>query len=211
MEPEEENSIEEYFDEKINVMILGDSNVGKSSIITKYCKNEFLPKYIATIGLDFQMKYLNIDKKKVRLQIWDTAGQERYKVVSKNLFNTSDGFIVIYDITDRESFNSVNNWIEQIISYVGKDVKCVIFGNKNDLDNKRKVEINEGNELANKFKFKFFETSAKEGNNLEEGFNSLTFEIMGNIKSVKERRHNSNTSMLKPQNRSKLKNDKKCC
>ena len=205
----EENSI--YFDEKISVMLLGDSSVGKSSIIEKYCKNEFLPNYIATIGIDFQMKDLNINNKKVKLQIWDTAGQERYKVVSKNLFNSSNGFIVIYDITKRESFDSINNWIEQIISFVGGDVKIVIFGNKNDLDHMRKVKINEGKELANKYKCKFFETSAKTGTNLEEGFKSLTFQIMSDIKSVKGRWSNSNSLILKPKKPDIIKNDKKCC
>ena len=85
-------------------MVLGDSNVGKSSIINKYCKNEFLSKHITTVGLDFQIKDLNINNKKIKVQIWDTAGQERYYVISKNFFKGSDGFIIIYDIINRESF-----------------------------------------------------------------------------------------------------------
>jgi small GTP-binding protein len=208
---EEENSIEEDFDEKIKLMILGDTNVGKSSILRKYCKNEFFPKYVATIGIDFHLKYVTINNKKIRLQVWDTAGQERYKVVTKNYFNTSDGFIVIYDITNRESFINVNNWIEQINSLVGEDVKCIIFGNKIDLEDKREVEMSEGKELAEKYKCKFFETSAKEGNNVEEGFHSLTLDILGDLKAVQTRRHES--SILKKPHKNNNKNNKKkgCC
>ena len=211
---DEENAIEQDFDEKIKLMILGDSSVGKSSILRKYCKNEFLDKYITTIGIDFQIKNLTINNKKIKLQVWDTAGQERYRVVTKNYFNTSDGFIIIYDITNRETFTNINNWIEQITTIVGNNVKCVIFGNKNDLNNKRKVETDEGKELAEKFNFKFFETSAKEGNNIEEGFKSLTMDILDDISSVKERRNN--TSILKTKRGKKLNNNKEdnkksCC
>ena len=175
---EEENSIEEEFDEKIKLMVLGDSSVGKSSILSKYCKNEFMSKYITTIGIDFQIKYLNINNKRIKLQIWDTAGQERYRVVTKNYFNTSNGFVIIYDITSRESFNNINNWMEQIENIVGDRVKCIIFGNKNDLVSERKVQKEEGEELAKRYNCSFFETSAKEGNNIEEGFKSITLEII---------------------------------
>ena len=188
-EEEEEYSIEEDFDEKIKIMLLGDSSVGKSSILRKYCKNEFLGKYITTIGIDFQIKNLTIDNKKIKVQIWDTAGEERYKVVTKSYFNSSNGFIIIYDITNRESFCNVNNWIEQISTLVGNNVKCILFGNKNDWKHKRNVEAKEGIELAKKFNYKFYETSAKDGNNIEEGFTSLIIDILGDIKSIKENKY----------------------
>ena len=211
---EEENSIEEDFDEKLKLMILGDSSVGKSSILRKYCKNEFYEKYVATIGIDFQIKNVNINNKKIKLQIWDTAGQERYRVVTKNYFNSSDGFIIIYDITNKDSFDNISNWIEQITTIVGKNVKCIIFGNKKDLKEKRKVEFDEGKELAEKYNCNFFETSAKEGDNIEEGFLNITTDILSDIKSVQERRNNS--SILKTQKKKQIKNknkdeDKKGC
>ena len=210
MEPlEDENSIEEDFDEKLKLMILGDSEVGKSSVLRKYCKNEFMSKYISTIGIDFQLKYINVNNKKIRLQVWDTAGQERYKVVAKNYFNTSDGFIVMYDITNRESFVNINNWMEQITTLGGNDVKYIIFGNKNDLSEKREVEIDEGKELAKKYKCKFFETSAKEGNNVEAGFKSITMDILGDFKAVQARRHDS--AILKNHNIKKIHKKKTCC
>ena len=203
---EEEGSIEQDYDEKIKLMVLGDSNVGKSSILTKYCKNQFLSKYITTIGIDFQIKYLNINNKRIKVQIWDTAGQERYRVVTKNYFNTSNGFIIIYDITDRSSFNNINNWMDQIESFIGKEVKCILFGNKNDLDNKRDVQIEEGEELAKKYNCPFFETSAKEGNNIEEGFKEIVMEIIKDNKNSKVKRNNS--IILKSK---KVKQKSNCC
>ena len=204
---EEENSIEEEFDEKIKLMVLGDSSVGKSSILTKYCKNEFMSKYITTIGIDFQIKYLNINNKRIKLQIWDTAGQERYRVVTKNYFNTSNGFVIIYDITSRESFNNINNWMEQIESIVGDRVKCIIFGNKNDLVSERKVQKEEGEELAKRYNCSFFETSAKEGNNIEEGFKSITLEIIEKLKNSKVKKDNGTTILKSKKNKQK----KNCC
>ena len=204
---EEENSIEEEFDEKIKLMVLGDSSVGKSSILSKYCKNEFMSKYITTIGIDFQIKYLNINNKRIKLQIWDTAGQERYRVVTKNYFNTSNGFVIIYDITSRESFNNINNWMEQIENIVGDRVKCIIFGNKNDLVSERKVQKEEGEELAKRYNCSFFETSAKEGNNIEEGFKSITLEIIEKLKNSKVKKDNGTTILKSKKNKQK----KNCC
>ena len=201
---EDEISIEEDFDEKIKLMILGDSTVGKTAILRQYCKNVFLGKYVTTVGIDFQMKYINLNNKKIRLQIWDTAGQERYRVVTKNYFNSSDGFIIVYDITNRETFKSINNWIEQITTIAGENIKCIIFGNKNDLIDKRQVQEEEGRELAKKYKSNFFETSAKSGDNVEEGFKSIITDVMGDIKTIHVKRRNS--SILKKPKTKKKKN-----
>lgn len=206
---DEENIIEEDFDEKIKLMMLGDSNVGKSSILSKYCNGEFLSRHITTVGLDFQIKDLDINNKKIKVQIWDTAGQERYHVITKNFFKGSDGFIIIYDITSRESFDNINNWIEQINTFVDNNVKCIIFGNKNDLNEQRKVEINEGKELAQKYNYNFFETSAKDGNNVEKGFRTIILDILGDIKSIRITRRNSLFLKSQSQKSENIKNN--CC
>ena len=210
MEPsiEEESTIVEDYDEKIKIMIIGDSTVGKTSLLRKYIQNEFSSNFINTVGFDIQIKFLNINNKKIKLQISDTAGQERYRIVSKNFFNASEGFIIVYDITKRESFVNVNNWVEQIKEIAPNYSKSIIFGNKCDLKEMRDIDINEGKELANKFNFKFFETSAKEGININEGFEALVKEIMGDIMSVKSRRND--TTILKKK-KHKVKKSEPCC
>ena len=174
-----ENSIEEndYYI-KLKIMLLGDSTVGKTSILRRYCKNEFSNKYATTIGIDFQFKNMIKFDKRIRLQIWDTAGQERYKVVAKNYFNSSDGFVILYDITNKESFQNVTSWISQINDIASKAVKFILFGNKNDLEEARIVKKNEGENMAKKYSMLFYETSAKTGENINEGFDFLVNEIL---------------------------------
>ena len=184
---EEDFSIEDEYN-KIKIMLIGDSTVGKTSLIRKYCENEFSETYITTVGIDFQIKYLDINNKKIKLQIWDTAGQERYQTVAKNYFNSSNGFIIVYDIAQRSTFDSVYNWVEQIKELAPSHIKIVIFGNKTDLNSNRVIKIKEGKELGEKFNFKFFETSAKTGQNLNEGFEYLVKEILGDIDPVKRSR-----------------------
>ena len=174
-----ENSIEENdYDIKLKIMLLGDSTVGKTSILRRYCKNEFSNKYATTIGIDFQFKNMIKFDKRIRLQIWDTAGQERYKVVAKNYFNSSDGFVILYDITNKESFQNVTSWISQINDIASKAVKFILFGNKNDLEEARIVKKNEGENMAKKYSMLFYETSAKTGENINEGFDFLVNEIL---------------------------------
>ena len=174
-----ENSIEENdYDIKLKIMLLGDSTVGKTSILRRYCKNEFSIKYATTIGIDFQFKNMIKFDKRIRLQIWDTAGQERYKVVAKNYFNSSDGFVILYDITNKESFQNVTSWISQINDIASKAVKFILFGNKNDLEEARIVKKNEGENMAKKYSMLFYETSAKTGENINEGFDFLVNEIL---------------------------------
>ena len=209
---DESSSIEEEdYDEKVKLMILGDSSVGKTSLLKKYCKNEFSHSYITTVGIDFQVKLLNINDKKIKIQIWDTAGEERYRVVAKNYFNTSDGFIIMYDITNRDSFDSISNWIEQIKDSTPNYKKSVLFGNKSDLNKLRNVQINEGKELAQKNDFKFFETSAKDGLNLNEGIESIVKDVLKDIDSIKLKRRNTTSLKEKKKNNVKKKVKEPCC
>ena len=203
-----ENTIEENeYDIKFKIMIVGDSTVGKTSILRRYCIDEFTNKYATTIGIDFQFKNFTKNDKKIRLQIWDTAGQERFKSVAKNYFNSSDGFIVIYDITNRESFNNIDNWVSQINDVANKSVKFVLFGNKSDLQDSRAVNYDEGAEIAKKNSMVFYETSAKNGENINEGFEFLVDEMLkdGNNQTIK-----NEVSSLKIEKKDPIKK-KACC
>ena len=198
----------EKYDEKIKVMLLGDSNVGKTSIIKRFCKNEFTTSFIATIGLDFETKYIKINKRIINMQIWDTAGQERYKVLAKNYYNQSDGFIIVYDITDIKTFNSVANWIEQIKEIANDNVKSILIGNKSDLENSRVISTEEGKELAKKYNIDFYETSAQKGNNIDIVFDSLAKKI---LQDPYFQRTESEASSQLSRRKLNVKDKKKCC
>ena len=208
IEEENSSSYEEEIENKIKLMLIGDSYVGKTSLLTKYCKNEFKPTYITTIGIDFHLKYFKYKGKRIKIQIWDTTGQERYRTLARSTINSSEGFIFVYDITNRESFNNINNWVEQVKEIAPKNSKSIIFGNKSDLSKKRVIEINEGKNLAKKYNMKFFETSAKNGSNLNEGFSFLIKEIMDDIDAVKANRKET-LQLVSKDNGKKVK--KKCC
>ena len=166
-----------YFDVKYKIMVLGESKVNKTSLIKRYTKDQFGGVYLTTVGMDFQDKIIQIEDKKVRLQIWDTAGQERFRNVTKSYFQSSHGFVLVYDITDRDSLDKTNFWIEQIKSNGPENPKIILVGNKCDLINERQVSIEEGENFAKKHNIKFFEASAKDGTNVNELFFYLANEI----------------------------------
>ena len=145
------------YDQKIKIMILGETLVGKTALITRYTKNSFAGTYLTTVGIDFQYKSLNINDKKIKVEIWDTAGQERFRNIAKNYFQSSHGFLLVYDISNRESFNKLNFWNEQITANAPENTKVIIVGNKNDLEEERQVKKEEGENFANNNKVHFYE------------------------------------------------------
>ena len=170
---------QDEYDEKIKIMVIGESKIGKTSLISRYCNNEFFGgAYLSTIGIDFQIKDLTIENKKIRLQIWDTAGQERYRTIAKNYFQSSDGFIVVYDISSTESFEKLDYWFEQIKTNAPEYVKLILFGNKCDLTDNREVSKEDGEKYAKKKDIKFFEVSAKEGTNVVNAFETFVNDIL---------------------------------
>ena len=162
-------------------MIIGESKIGKTSLISRYCNNEFYGAYLSTIGIDFQIKNLVLNNKNIRLQIWDTAGEERYRNIAKNYFQSSDGFVIVYDISNSESFDKLDFWIEQIKMNAQEASKMILFGNKSDIEDSRQVSKQEGEEYAKKNNIKFFEVSAKEGTNVNEGFECIMKEILNSF------------------------------
>ena len=179
MEERADTLSETYFDEKIKIMIIGETRVGKTSLISKYCKNEFSGgQYLSTIGIDFQIKNLKINSKKIRLQIWDTAGEERFRNIAKNYFQSSDGFLVVYDIANHESFETLDYWIEEIRANSQELSKMILVGNKCDKEKERKIQKEDGKAYAKKKQIKFYEVSAKDGTNVNEVFEILVKDIL---------------------------------
>ena len=166
---------------KFKILIIGDSGVGKTSMLLKYVENYFPDTHIATIGVEYKTKVMNRGKYKINLNIWDTAGQERFKSITKSFFSYTTGVVFVYDITKRESFSGatgVKNWIKDSEEYGKFD--GVLCGNKADLEKNRKVKFDELKELGIKKNISYFETSAKTGKNIDEIFEKLVDSIIKN-------------------------------
>ena len=205
---EDEESIDSTsYDEKIKLMVIGETRVGKTALIKKYTKNVFGGTYLTTVGIDFQEKIINVEEKSVKLQIWDTAGEERFRNIAKSYFHTSDGFLLVYDISCKDSFEKLNFWYEQIKLNAPENTKCVVAGNKCDLEEKRQVNKNEGENFAKTYNIDFYETSAKDGINVDVVFQTLASEIMKDIKKNGSKNKRS-SQVLKKNTKSKKKS---CC
>ena len=160
------------------VLLLGDSSVGKTCFLKKYTDKTFQDIHMSTIGLDYRLKSMTLKSgKKIKLQIWDTAGQDRYRSITKNYYKGANGIILIYDITNVETYNNVENWISQIKEESSPNVIIYIVGNKIDMENERKVTTEEGKKIADDYKLPFIETSAKSDININETFEDLVERI----------------------------------
>jgi Ras-related protein Rab-1A len=162
------------YDLLFKILIIGDSGVGKSCLLLKFTDRYFNDSYISTIGVDFKIQTIQLDNKIIKLQIWDTAGQDRFKTITTSYYRGSHGIVIVYDITDKESFLNVHNWLEEINKYASYKVKILLVGNKCDLEKERQVSIQEGQELANKLNIPFIEASAKDSTNVQQLFIKLT-------------------------------------
>ena len=154
----------------LKYIIIGDSAVGKSNLLLRYAHEKFNEDYQATIGIEFGSKNIEIDNEKYRIQIWDTAGQENFKSLTRAYYKNSVCAIIVYDITNKQSFNNINTWIDDCKNQSPKTIFFVLVGNKSDLENKRQVNYNEGLKFAQENNILFFESSAKTGKNVEDIF-----------------------------------------
>ena len=201
--------IEEDYDYIFKVLLLGNSDVGKSSIILRYVDQTWSDIFVPTIGVDFKVKTLVIDKKNVKMQIWDTAGQERFRTVVSSYFKGSHGIFIIYDITNRESFKNLENWLGEIEKNASDKVLKILIGNKCDLEQEREIQFEEGQAFANRNGMQFIETSAKNNTNINEAFEALA-KLM--IQFSNENKFLKNeTKVLKPGEGKNIKTKKKCC
>ena len=169
------------FDYLLKYIIIGDAAVGKSNLLLRYAHGQFKPEYQLTIGVEFGAKNIQINNQIFRIQIWDTAGQENFRSITRAYYKNSVCALVVYDISSRDSFNNVSTWIDDCKNQSPKTIFMVLVGNKCDLNDKRQVSIEEGRDLAEKNEMMFFETSAKDGINVEEIFLSSANEISKRI------------------------------
>ena len=212
-------------------IIIGDSSVGKSNLLMKFANNKFTEDYQATIGVEFGAKNIELNDQIYRIQIWDTAGQENFRSITRAYYKNSVCAMVVYDITSHATFEHVQNWIEDIKNQSPKTVLIILIGNKTDLEDKRAVSFDEGNDFAIKNGIIFSETSAKTGDGIEEIFLKSAKEIAknmnenyydltsetcgikkGNIKrnSTKNLKQNNNIELGRGGG-GKIEEGKKCC
>ena len=166
-------------DLKLKLLIIGDSNVGKTSMLLNYTDNYFPESHLATIGVEYKVKEIKTDKYNIALQIWDTAGQERFRSITKSFFRNTNGILFVYDITSRRSFQSVKDWIKDSEMH-DSGFEKILVGNKIDLEPKREVQTDELKEYGLKKKIDIIETSAKERINIDEAFKKIVDLIVGN-------------------------------
>jgi Ras-related protein Rab-8A len=174
-----------HYDYLIKLLLIGDSGVGKSSLLLRYTENEFSSIYLSTIGIDFKLKMAEIDGSRCKLQIWDTAGQERFRTITQQYYKTAMGILVLYDVGNETTFLNVRRWLRQIEAQAAPEVNKVLIGNKSDRTADRQVPEARGKQLAEEFGMSFFETSARTGANVDDAFDELTRQVKGRIEPAR--------------------------
>jgi len=165
------------YDFLIKLLLIGDSGVGKSCLLLRFSDDSFTTSFITTIGIDFKIRTLELDGKRIKLQIWDTAGQERFRTITTAYYRGAMGILLVYDVTDESSFNNIRLWIKNIEQNASDNVNKLLIGNKCDMSDKKVVDTGRGQKLADEYRIKFFETSAKNNINVEQAFYSIARDI----------------------------------
>ncbi|KAF3450635.1 hypothetical protein FNV43_RR06724 [Rhamnella rubrinervis] len=170
-------------DHLFKLLLIGDSGVGKSCLLLRFADDSYIESYISTIGVDFKIRTVEQDGKVIKLQIWDTAGQERFRTITNSYYRGAHGIVIVYDVTDEESFNNVKVWLEEIDKFTTSNVNKLLIGNKSDLTAKRVVPSETAKAFADEIGIPFLETSAKNATNVEQAFMTMVAEIKTRIAS----------------------------
>ena len=193
----------------LKFLLIGDSNVGKSCLLLRYVDDTFTPSFISTIGIDFKVKTIQLTNgKDVKLQIWDTAGQERFRTITSAYYRGAMGLIIVYDVTNRESFDHLPYWMEEVQANANRDPVKVMVGNKSDMIDKRIIGETQGRTYAQQRGYLFSETSAKSGKNVKELFCELAEKVYA--KETKEHEKCQEETIALESSATKKEN-KSCC
>jgi len=203
------------YDYLIKLLLIGDSGVGKSCLLLRFSDDSFTPSFITTIGIDFKIRTIELEGKRIKLQIWDTAGQERFRTITTAYYRGAMGILLVYDVTDDKSFQNIRNWIRNIEQHASENVNKILIGNKCDLVDKKVIDTARGKALADEYGIKFLECSAKNSINVDEAFITLARDIKKRLIDTADPSATGNTpnsdglNLDKPQK----KQDKKtgCC
>ena len=171
------------YDKTCQILLIGDSSVGKTSLIQRYANGIFKEEYLATVGLDYYTKQEMINNLNVLVKLWDTAGQERFKALTPNYFRNAEGVVLAYDVTNSESFENLKFWINSIKSNLGEKnifIPIIIIGNKIDMEDMRDITKEDASKFAKENNYKYFETSAKTGEGVDEAIRDLVNQVLTN-------------------------------
>ena len=214
IEEAESNSQKENY--KFKVVVVGDSGVGKTNLIKRFINNEFKSDSKATVGVEILSKNFIINNEIFKIEIWDTAGQERYKSITTAYYKGAKGAMIIYDVTNQNSFNNVDKWFNEIKDKASKNINLIMIGNKTDLDDKKVVSSEDSLDKAKNFDIPVMETSALNASNVKEAFYLILKEMYKSVKSMmqeNEKKDGVDTAgvQLDTNNENKGKKKKKCC
>ena len=166
------------YDYLFKLLLIGDSDVGKTSLLLRFSDDAYAPSFIPTIGIDFKIKTLVVDGKKIKLQIWDTAGQERFHTITTSYYRGAMGIMLVYDVTNEKTFDNISRWLGYITEHATPGVERIIVGNKCDMVSERQVSKTRGELVAKNHGVKFLEVSAKDNIRVDESFLTLAESIL---------------------------------
>lgn len=169
--------VDHEYDYLFKIVLIGDSGVGKSNILSRFTRNEFSLDSKSTIGVEFATKTIQIEGKTVKAQIWDTAGQERYRAITSAYYRGAVGAFLIYDITKRQTFENIQRWLRELRDHADSNIVIMMAGNKSDLKHLRAVSTEDAESMAEKEGLSFLETSALEAINIDRAFQTILAEI----------------------------------
>ena len=208
------------YDYSAQLLIIGDSSVGKTSILTRYSNGTFKEDYIATVGLDYYSKNEFLNGKTIHVKIWDTAGQERYKALTQGFFRNAQGVMIVYDVTNSESFENLKYWISSIQKNIESNkisIPVILLGNKIDVGDDREIKNEDAEKFAEENKYKYFETSAKTGEGIDDAVRELVNQVLSNLDKgnniIGSRKERESVMLNNNDNKGGEKEEKKkgCC
>ncbi|KAI6179800.1 hypothetical protein M3Y98_00650000 [Aphelenchoides besseyi] len=195
------------YDHLVKIVLIGDSGVGKSNLLSRFTRNEFNIDQKSTIGVEFATRSVQVDGKIIKSQIWDTAGQERYRAITKAYYRGAAGALLVYDITKHQSYENVERWLQELRDYADQNVEVMLVGNKSDLRHLRAVPTEEAAAYAESNHLSFIETSALDSTNVEKAFTCIITEIYRSVQQEQKSLEQSNI-IIPTEEEPK---QKKCC
>lgn len=187
------------YDYLFKILLVGNSGIGKSCLLSRFIDNQYIDKYVFTVGVDFKIKNMTIDNKTCKIQLWDTAGQDKFRTITSSYYRGSHGILLVYDTTDLESFKSLDYWLSELDRCVRSDTIKILVGTKSDLITEKKVDTNTAYEFAKKHGMEYFEVSSKSGKNV----NETIYELCKKIKNGMD-----NEIIVKHSEKKKIVNNK---